>query len=103
GDGVLLMDAGTIADQLSRWQPTEAIVLAGIVAAAVVLWTGLMAWRHVRLAQAEAAWKQSLLQRGLSVDEIERLLRAPGTSTIRTHDAMDAVARSLVVCGCSPA
>lgn len=35
------------------------------------------AWQKVRRAEQEAALKQDMLQRGLSIEEIERVLRAP--------------------------
>src|SRR5271170_5889459 len=60
---------------LANWSPPELIGLIGVLTAAALVITGLLFWRRVRLAQADAACKQAMLERGLSVDEIERLLR----------------------------
>lgn len=51
---------------------------AGIVIAAVtvLLAFGFVQWRRARQAEEELSFKMELLERGLSVDEIERLLRA---------------------------
>jgi hypothetical protein len=38
-------------------------------------------WRNVRSAEVEAALKQDMLTRGLSVDEIERVVRATNKSS----------------------
>src|SRR5262245_17032572 len=38
-------------------------------------------WRNVRQAEVEAALKQDMLNRGMSVDEIERVVRATNKPT----------------------
>lgn len=38
-------------------------------------------WRNIRNAEVEAALKQDMLTRGLSVDEIERVVRATNKSS----------------------
>ena len=60
---------------LSHWTPLEWIGLIGVLAASALAMTALLFWRRVRLAQADAACKQGLLQKGLSADDAERLIR----------------------------
>jgi hypothetical protein len=67
---------GAILAHLAHWSPAELIVLVGVLLVAGILITALLFWRRVRLVQAEAALKTAMLQRGLTVDEMERLLRA---------------------------
>ena len=59
---------------LAKWPAAEVIVLTAILLAAVIVMVGLVFWRQVRLRQADAAFKQALLQRELSVADIERLV-----------------------------
>jgi hypothetical protein len=67
------------------------------------------AWQKVRRAEQEAALKQDMLQRGLSVDEIERVLRAtakqPETHADHSADkhVLQEFAEILGSCGASPA
>jgi hypothetical protein len=58
---------------MGTMSPEFWLILAGIGLAAVAVLAA--AWRSVRKAQLDAASTQSMLQRGLSVAEIERLLR----------------------------
>src|SRR5262245_12547302 len=62
---------------LSKWSPGEFIALAGVVFGAVVAIVWLSLRRSVRLAAMAADLKQEMLRRGMSVDEINRLLSAP--------------------------
>ncbi len=49
------------------------LAVAGLVALiAIVAWQ----WRQVRVAEAEAGLKLRMIEQGLSVDEIERVLQA---------------------------
>jgi hypothetical protein len=64
-----------VAPFLSKWSPFELVGLIAVLTAAALVMTALIFWRHISLAQADAAAKQSLLQIGLSSEEIERLLR----------------------------
>ena len=64
-----------IGEFLARCQPLEVIALVAVVAAALVGVVGLVVWRQVRLHQAEAVLKQEGLRKGLSVAEIQQLLR----------------------------
>jgi len=65
---------GGVLAHLANWPPTELIELTAVLAVAAIIAIGLLFWRHIRLAEAQAALKQSMLQRGLKPDEIERLL-----------------------------
>jgi len=65
--------------------------------------TALFFWHRVRLAQAEAALKQAMLQRDLSPDEIERLLSAnstppdpPRTDAQAIEELTECLAKALV-------
>ena len=54
--------------------------IAGILVLALVgIWAGC--WAHVRRAEIDARLKQDMLARGLSVEEIERLLNASPSPT----------------------
>jgi hypothetical protein len=68
--------AGAVLGHFAKWNPWELIGLVGVLLAGGVILAGLLFWRRVRLVQADAALKQAMLQRGLTPDEIERLLRA---------------------------
>jgi hypothetical protein len=61
--------------------PELLIPLAAIVCGAIVGLVAIIAhqWRAVRRTEMELALKQDMLNRGLSVEEIERILRASGT------------------------
>ncbi len=59
-----------------EWTTRVTPAVAGIVVASVALvWA--VQWGRVRRAQADARIKQDMLTRGLSVEEIEPLLRPP--------------------------
>jgi hypothetical protein len=63
--------------------PETLVAFTFIVCAAVVALTAIVAhqWRSVRLSEVEASLKQDMLNRGLSADEIERVLRASAKPT----------------------
>lgn len=61
---------GQMESRRTHW---AVAILVGAALAAMAL----LFWRHVRLAEADAALQQSMLQRGLTPDEIERLLSCP--------------------------
>jgi len=65
---------GGLLAHFGNWSPAELIGLTAVLATAAIIATGLLFWRSVRLVQADAALKQSMLQRRLTLDEIERLL-----------------------------
>lgn len=66
---------GGVLAHFANWSPAQLVAVIAALLAAGILITGLMFWRSVRLAQADATLKQAMLERGLSVDEMERLLR----------------------------
>ncbi len=51
-----------------------AAIVCGCVVALVAILSGM--WRGVRRAEVEATLKQDMLNRGMSVDQIERVIRA---------------------------
>ena len=56
------------------WICVFSVPVAGIIAGAV---SGAMAnWRKVKVSEHRAALKQSMIERGMSADEIERVLQA---------------------------
>lgn len=56
------------------WQPAQLITLTAILAGLILGLAGLRAYVVVKNKQTDAALRQAMLQRGLTVDEIERLL-----------------------------
>lgn len=54
-----------------------ALVATGVAFVAVV---GIMQWRKHRQNEMNFKLKQEMIQRGMSVDEIERVLKASDTS-----------------------
>ena len=67
---------GGLFAHFANWKPAELIGLTAVLAAAAITAMGLLFWRRVRLAQTDASLKLTMLQRGLTPDEIERLLSA---------------------------
>jgi hypothetical protein len=65
-------------DMLSTWRAGEVIGLTAVVGFFLwmIAWVVVHYWNSARLAELEAGLKRDFLQRGLSVEEIERLLRA---------------------------
>src|SRR5262245_42083012 len=63
---------------LESWPAGFVIGLVAVIGFFLWMITWVIApfWSRVRLAEMEAALKREFLQRGLSVDEIERLIRA---------------------------
>jgi hypothetical protein len=63
---------------LELLRPQVLGILLPISGAFLVAITAIVAanWRRVRLAELEAALKKDMLDRGLTVDEIERILNA---------------------------
>ncbi len=45
-------------------------------------------WYKVRQAEIDASLKHDMLQRGMSADEIERVLAAPGKAPAKRSDAI---------------
>ena len=95
----------TVEEFLVRCQPLEFIALVAVIVGAVVGLVGLMAWRQVRLKQTEAALKQEALRKGLSVAEIQQLLKPTlglFVAKPRTDaEAIREVARGLTTMGTS--
>jgi hypothetical protein len=63
----------------ATWSPTAIIGLVSVVGGllAVSICVGLISWCAVRRAQIAADLKRDLVQRGLSVEQIERLVQGP--------------------------
>jgi hypothetical protein len=74
GSWLLIGAAGAVSGNLVQWSPGELIGLVAVLAAAAVAAIGFFCWHRARLAQAQANLKLNMLQRGLTTDEIERLL-----------------------------
>lgn len=70
------MLGAALSQALSQWQPQELLTLLGILVGAALALAWVLAWRRIRLAQEDAALKREMLQRNLTVEEMERLLRA---------------------------
>jgi hypothetical protein len=79
------------AAALAHWTPEELIGLMAVLLAAVLVAVGLVFWRRVRLGQADAALKQALLQKELTVEEIERLVTCRQEQTQPQRTAEQAV------------
>ncbi len=65
------------------------VVLALAFAAGMIVWHMLQA--RLRRAEIEGALKQDMLSRGMSADEIERVLRAPLSGGYGSVDELCAV------------
>jgi hypothetical protein len=52
------------------------IVVVTVTAVVILAMFGMIQWRRVRQAEIEAALKQEMLGRGMSVEDIERVLKA---------------------------
>src|SRR5215207_9447500 len=65
-------------DIVAGWNPGAVIALVAVVGffALMIVLSVTDGWKKVSLAKLEAHEKREYLQRGLSIDEIERLLRA---------------------------
>ena len=55
------------------------IVVAGMIGTAIT--TIASNWRKVREAEQEAALKQSMIEKGMSADDIVRVLKAGGSGS----------------------
>jgi hypothetical protein len=66
-------------DFLANWSPEEIMGFVAIVGGllAIVSCVGLISWCVIRNAQIAADLKRDLVQRGLPVDQIERLILGP--------------------------
>ena len=65
-------------DVFARFHPDELIGLTAVVGGFLVAlaWIGAHYWRKVRQVEAETALKNELVQRGLSVADVERVMRS---------------------------
>jgi hypothetical protein len=66
----------------ANWSPEAVLGLISIVGGllAVVSCVGLISWCIVRRSQIAADLKRDLVQRGLSIEQIERLIQGPPES-----------------------
>jgi hypothetical protein len=66
-------------DVFANWSPEEIMGFVAIVGGllAIVSCVGLISWCVLRNAQIAADLKRDLVQRGLPVDQIERLIQGP--------------------------
>ena len=66
----------------ANWNPEWILGLVSIVGGllAVVICVGLVSWCIVRRAQIAADLKRDLVQRGLPIEQIERLIQGPPES-----------------------
>ncbi len=66
-------------DFFANWSPEAILGLVSIVGGllAVVICIGLISWCVVRKAQIAADLKRDLVQRGVPIEEIERLIQGP--------------------------
>jgi hypothetical protein len=72
-------------DNLSIMLTFMTLALAGLVIGVTALVTHH--WRGVRQFETEAALKQEMLQRGMSAEDIERVLRASAAGVPATGSA----------------
>ncbi len=63
----------------SLWQRSD-LILAAVALLPVGLIVGYFVW-HWRKAELEAELRRELLARGISAEEVERVLRAPSQKT----------------------
>jgi hypothetical protein len=60
----------------SEWPDPNVLWAIGI-SLTLITWAITDSWRKVRRAEIEAGLKHEMLERGMSPEEIERVLRAP--------------------------
>lgn len=67
-----------MSEFLDKLSPGDVPGVIAIISTFVVAlgWIVVSNWRKVRIAEQNAALKQDMIQRGMSVDDIERVLRA---------------------------
>lgn len=75
---VFLLSVGLL-DGISGGDRSQVLVLLGALVALVVA-IGIVHWSRVRRAEIEADLKRDLLDRGMSIDEIERVMRLGNSS-----------------------
>ena len=65
-------------DLFARFHPDELIGLTAVVGGVLVALTWVVAyyWRKVRQVETETALKHELVQRGLTIADVERVMRA---------------------------
>jgi hypothetical protein len=66
------------SSEVELWGP---IGIIGLIGATIVAIIGFIQWRKVRIAEMEATLKQQMLDRGMSADEITRVLAATSASS----------------------
>src|SRR4051794_35916311 len=90
-------------DILAGWPAHQVIELAGVCLGCLtaIVWGIAIFWCWVRRKEIEANLIRDMLQRGLSVDEIARLVRTPGspslTQTATDQRELDANLASLMI------
>jgi hypothetical protein len=67
-----------MTDLFSSWSARDLIGLVSVVCGSLIAITAILAshWRGVRQAELEASLKHELVERGMSVDDIERVIKA---------------------------
>jgi hypothetical protein len=73
--------AGTTIVAIAFWTMVAAVVIGPTIA---------VQWRKVHQAKSEMALKQAMVERGMSADEIVRVLRAGHEETIPKQGSSDA-------------
>ena len=65
-------------DYFAGWDPGHVIALVSVMVGGLIAMTAIVSgqWRRVRQAEFEASLKQEMLTRGMSVDVIQRVVRA---------------------------
>jgi hypothetical protein len=85
---------------LTLWPPGAVIGLVSVVVGCLtaIVWGIAIFWSWVRREEIRANLKRDMLQRGLSVEEIERILRAPDKPEQAVNERdLDANLASLLV------
>src|SRR5262249_52046329 len=87
-------------DFLSTWPPGMVIALVSVVGGCLtaIVWGIAIFWSWTRRVEIAVSLKRDLIQRGLSVEEIERLVREPAVNDKPTNERqLDASLASLLV------
>jgi hypothetical protein len=69
-----------------------AVPIMGIIGWILTTWTDN--WRKIRVSEHLAALKQTMIERGMSADEIERIIRAGMPAAKRAEPGTEVPARS---------
>jgi hypothetical protein len=69
--GVFIVNASLSSPEVQLFTPLGVLFIIGVTIFAVV---AVCQWRKVRIAEMDATLKQQMIDRGMSVDEIVRVL-----------------------------